>query len=511
MNDNNELLVEIAKLKQINFLLEEKVRTLTEALFGKKSEKTKIDEGPSLFDEAEYIINTNKEPPVETETVTYVRKKPKKGGRKPIPDHFPRTEVVLDIPEEEKVCACGCQMEKISEECSEKLDIIPAKIEVVRTIRPKYACKSCDGVESEGIHPAVKIAPVKPSVLPKTICSSSLLAYILINKFCDGLPFYRQEKLFSRIGIEINRGSMARWSVSAYENIKDFFGLMKDELLKSYMIGIDETRVQVLKEDGKTAESQSYMWVYRGVRDKKVVILFQYDRSRSGYVPDQFLSEYKGAIQTDGYGGYNLIAKSPDITRYGCWAHARRRFVVANDKTTYGEIAGRFVGLINKLYHEERILRESESPPGRITKVRIDICLPVLHEIKSLANEYRDKVLPSSNLSKAIEYMLGEWPTLEKYIYDGNITIDNNLVENSIRPFVVGRKNWLFYDSPEGAEASACFYSLIETAKANGIEPYSYLYYIFDEIPKCKDNTELEKLTPANIDRSKIKPYEIRR
>ena len=509
-NQNAALLLKNQQIKQDNFFLEEKIKLLEHRLYGKKSEKIK-DEGPGLFNEAE--VESAKDLQVsEKETITYQRAKKGQGGRRPLPANLPRIDIIHDLSPEEKICPCSAEMERIGEEISEKLRYTPAKFEVERHIRLKYACKTCEGVESEGIQPAVKIAPMPESILPKTIATVSLFTIIIINKFCDGLPFYRQEKIFMRYDIPLTRSMMARWAVMAYEKMEMLFECMREELLESHFIGIDETRVQVLKEEGKKAESDSFMWVFRGVKkDKSVTLIYLYDKSRSGRVPDEYLSDYKGGIQTDGYGGYNRLAKNPEIIRYGCWAHARRKLIEAEKAGTTSDILNELLNQIKSLYLIEDNLREKKAAPGRIEYVRLYESLPILSRIKKILSENQSRILPKSKLGDAVNYILNEWVNLERYISDGNIPIDNNLVENAIRPFVIGRKNWLFYDTPNGAYAGAAYYSLIESLKANGIEPESGLKYIFENIPSCKIKEDFKKLLPKNIDKAKVKPYRLPR
>lgn len=507
--ENTELKTENSSLKHDKFLLEEKVKDLEHRLYGKKSEKIK-NNSPGLFNEIELEEDKNKKPEeeikVETETITYTRAK-KRGGRRPLPDHLETVEVIHDLSEEEKQCACGCKMIKIGEEISEKLKYTPAKFEKEKHIRPKYACNRCDGIESEGVHPPVKIADPEPTILPKTIATIGLFTKIITNKFCDGLPFYRQEKIFMRHGIDLTRSMMARWAVMAYENMKEFYDCLHEELLKSYYIGIDETRVQVLNEPDKPPDSRSYMWVYRGVNENRVILIYKYDPSRSGSVPDEFLQGYKGRIQTDGYGGYDFFDVDKDIIHYNCWSHARRKFIEAIVVGSKGGLAEDFINLIRKLYEIEKKLKEVNAKPNRIEAVRINKSLPIVMSIFELTEKNRDDILPGSKLGKAVNYLLNRKDNLKRYINDGHIPIDNNYVENAIRPFVIGRKNWLFFDTVGGAEASAGYYSLIETAKANGIEPYSYMNYVFDKAAYCKEKTDYQKLLPMNIDRSLVKPY----
>jgi len=251
------------------------------------------------------------------------------------------------------------------------------------------------------------------------------------------------------------------------------------------------------------------MWVYRGVTDRQIILIYQYDPSRSGKVPDEYLRNYKGRIQTDGYGGYNRLAKSANIIRYGCWAHVRRKFIEAINAGSDGGLSRKFVDLIGILYKIEKDLREDRATPVEIAAMRVKESLPVIMQIKKMAEDKQCSILPKSKLGIAVNYLLGEWETLDKYIYDGVMPIDNNYVENAIRPFVIGRRNWLFYDTQDGAKASAGYYSLIETAKANCLEPYSFLNYLFEKIPVCREKSDYQKLLPMNIDRSLLKTYEL--
>jgi len=504
-----------AKNKQLEidkYILEEKVNYLTHKLYGKKSEKKREDNTPDLFNEAEYSVE-KEEPKQEEETieVKYTRKKGK-NKRKNGWDKLPVKEIIVDIPEEEKTCACGEKMEQIGAETSEKLKVIPMQIEVQKYIRPKYACKCCQGVESEGVHPTVKIAPPKPSILPKSIFTPSLLAFILINKFCDALPFYRQEKIFDRIDVSLSRVSMCNATIKSYSRCNILEELLIKELKKSYYIGIDETTVQVLNEPDKPPESKSYMWVFRGGTKNNPIILFHYDPGRSGSVPKKYLEGYHGRIQSDGYAGYNLIGSQTNIIHYGCWAHARRKFSDAIEASKQKDgLSSEIISLIGQLYKIEDMIKWQEYSTVETMKYRKKNATPILKQIRDKIIENISSVPPQTKLGIALNYTLANWDKLERYTDDGIVPIDNNLVENAIRPFVVGRKNWLFYESQNGARASAFFYSLIETAKANGLEPFSYLNYIFEEIPYCKDEDDFRKLLPIFIDRTKIKNYKIPR
>lgn len=489
-----------AELYQKIEQLEEENRLLRQALFAPKSEKRKPDTlSPqlSLFDIPENPPIDDDEPEEEVVVKEHSRKKK---GRKPIPDHLPRVEIVHDISEEEKSCACGCQLSRIGEEVSEKLDIIPAKIQVIRHIRPKYACKGCEGaLDAEK---TVKIAPVPPQIIPKGLATAGLLAYVVTAKFCDALPFYRQEKQFVRLDIEISRQTMGNWAMLAAEKCQPLLDLLHEEIRGGPLINGDETTVQVLDEPGRAATDKSYMWVFRGGAPKKPVVIYQYNQGRAGEVAKLFLKGYQGIVQTDGYKGYDFLDTWSDILHVGCWAHARRKFVEASKaggSKKNNRRADKAIKLIRKLYRLEKQAKDDKLDLDAIYEMRQLHAKPILATMKSWLDERRGKAPPSSLFGKAVNYCLNQWPRLENYVKDAHAGIDNNAAENAIRPFVVGRKNWLFSGSPAGARASALLYSLIETAKANKLEPYMYLRFLFENLPTTPEN-KLSKLLPTNLD-----------
>ncbi len=260
-------------------------------------------------------------------TVVVPRHERKKPGRKKLPAGLPREELVHDIADEEKICGCGASLERIGEDISEKLDIIPAVIRVIRHIRPKYACKQCEGLETNG--PVVKIAPPPKQIIAKSIVTAGLLAYILTAKFCDALPFYRQERQFERIGAEISRANMCNWAMKAAIACKPVLSLLQQDIRSGPLINIDETTVQVLHEPGRSASTKSYMWVCRGGPPGTPGVMYHYAPSRSSAVAKELLKGYSGAVQSDGYSGYDFLDHIPEIHHGGCLAHARRGFMNA--------------------------------------------------------------------------------------------------------------------------------------------------------------------------------------
>ena len=485
--------------------LEERVKLLQKELFGRKSEKRRPDEDEGgrqlhLFNEAEAFAEEKTQTPLTV--AEHTRQRPK---RKPLPADLPRVEVIHDIDEAEKVCACGAQLSRIGEDVCEKLDIIPAKIQVIRHIRPKYACKSCEGVESAG--PTVMIAPPPVQIIPKGIATPGLLAHVAVSKYSDALPLYRQEGIFERYGIEISRSTMAGWMVKVSQSCEPVMDILYKELRRGPLINIDETPVQVLGEPGRANTTKSYMWVFRGGPQDKPAVIYRYSPTRSGDIPREVLQGYRGYCQTDAFSGYDGLEQAIDgIELVGCFVHARRNFVKVIDargkgaktKTGSAEVA---LGYIRKLYAIEQAARAGELSPSDIQRFRMERAQPVLEEFRAWMETRKNQTPPQGLLGKAINYALSRWPKLIRYLENGHITPDNNAAENAIRPFVVGRKNWLFAGSPSGADAAATLYSLIETAKACGLDPYQYLRLLFEKIPYAHSESEYAALIPQNATR----------
>jgi len=506
-NDVNELKKIISSLtneyeKEIQYL-KEKNKLLLQKLFGRKSEKLTPDDilQGRLFDESEFCFDENKDsdddsPEKLTTVSSHTRRKT---GRKSLPESLPRVDVVHDISEEEKQCACGCEMKCIGEEVSEKLDIVPAKMQVIRHIRYKYACKNCEGSESD--ESPVKVAPLPPQIIPQGIATPGLVAWVLVSKFCDAIPFYRQEKLFNRIGVDLSRATFCNWSISTHKGCSRLLELMMEDILSSPFVGMDETTVQVMKENDRKNTTKSYMWVFRGGTEQHPVIMFRYNPTRgSDFVNSEF-KDYHGIIQTDGYQGYNSLGSKEKVIHAACWAHVRRKFVEASANTK-GEnsFAHGVISMIKKLYEVEADIREKKYNSVEVMKLRNEKSRPVLNKIGEQLEIHRHNIAPKSLTGKAINYTIDLWSKLSVYLDSPIIPIDNNLLENAIRPFVVGRKNWLFSGSPRGAHASAGIYSIIETAKANNLEPYWYLRFLFEKLPACTSDDEIRSIMPNRID-----------
>lgn len=491
--------------KETGILLEE-ISLLRAQLYGRKSEKFKPVDGPQslpLFDMPESTDGIDECEEDETYIPAHNRKK---RGRKALPADLPRIEHIHDIDDADKICACGCELSRIGEEVSEQLDVIPAQVQVIRHVRPKYACKNCEGVEDAG--PTVKIAPVPPQIIPKSIAGPGLLAHILTAKFIDHTPFYRQEKQLIRLGVKVSRTSMCTWAMQAALSCQPLLNLLQDVVLSGHFINIDETTLQVLQEPGRSPTTKSYMWIFRRGDPTKPVLLYQYHPTRSGDVVRTFLCDFQGYVQTDGYSGYNFLDYETNIRHIGCWAHARRKFMDVikaqgkNRKNGSADVAMRY---IRKLYKLEKQARKDKFSVEEIYHMRQTEAKPILEDFNKWLLKKSLQTPPKGLLGKAVSYTLNQWHRLIGYIEDGHLAPDNNMAENSIRPFVVGRKNWLFSGTPDGAEASALLYSLIETAKANKLEPYAYLRYIFDKLPTASSLEDYEALLPWNITPGQMK------
>jgi len=492
------------KQARIDFL-EERIRLLTNELFGRKTEKQLKPDAKQLLLFAEDSVDAHEEAaqPDEIKIPQHTRKKQ---GRKPLPENLERVEVVIDIEEEEKTCACGCELSHIGSDTSEKLEIIPAKILVLRYIRKKYACKSCEGVEDDG--PTVKIAPMPPQIIPKSLATPGLLAHIITSKFEYALPFYRQEKILTQMGIDIGRSTLCGWAIKVAEKLKPLISLLQEEIRSGPLINIDETPVQVLKEPGRSNTSKSYMWVYRGGDPEKPALIYQYQPTRSGQVPLSFLKGYQGYVQTDSYNGYDALGRQAGVELVGCWAHARRNFVkVINAKSSKSKtgLADVAIDYIGRLYQIEKQTKVKKLKPDEIYQLRQEKAKPVLEEFHRWLLAKVDLTPPKGLLGKAINYTLKYWDRLIRYTEDGRLRPDNNLAENAIRPFVIGRKNWLFNGSPKGAEASSNLYSLVETAKASGLNPYEYFRYLLENLPHAEAEEDYRNLLPRNVDPADLK------
>ncbi|TVP82681.1 MAG: IS66 family transposase [Puniceicoccaceae bacterium] len=474
--------------------LEELIKQFNRKQFSPSSEKLSKDQlDLGLFNEAESTAGSE-EPDAEAaapdDTVEVPAHTRRKKPRVSIPAHIPREEVWYELPESERVCPHdGTELKAIGTEDHEQLDIIPAQAKVILHRRQKYVCPCC---EQHHITADKLKQPIE-----KSIASPGLLAYVATQKYCDALPLYRQSEIFKRAGLELDRTNLANWMIRSGQLVQPLINLLQEQLLERPIVHLDETTVQVLNEPGKAAESQSYMWVMGHFEDKPAV-LFHYADSRRQSVPLELLDENVGAIMVDGYEGYEKACNEYRIARLGCWAHARRKLMDAKALQKKGKTGKADQGLafIQKLYALERAIKDQ--PPDERYRRRRQDAQPVIDKLSAWLEKSLPQVPPQSAIGKALHYLHTQRNRLVRYLDDGAYPIDNNRAENAIRPFTVGRKNWLFANSQAGAKASANLYSLIETAKANGLNPYDYLKTVFKELPNAQSVEAIEKLLPWN-------------
>lgn len=418
--------------------------------------------------------------------------RPKRGHRRALPPELPRVELVMDVPEDERQCPCGTPMVRIGEDVSEQLDIIPMQVRVIRTVRPRYACPKGDQAPVQ--------QPAAAQILPRSNFSAGFLAMMAVVKYVDGLPLARFEKVMARHHVDIPRQSMARAMIKLAQALQPLHNLARDTLLEAPVIYMDETTVQVLKEPGRSPTAKSYMWVQRGGPPGRTVVLFDYEASRSGQVPVRLLEGWQGYLMTDGYEGYAPVARLPGVEHLACAAHARRKFVEAKRSSPNGKSARAdyALDLFARLYRIEAKVKDASD--AQRFEARQTHSLPILQKLRAWLDETLPLVTPRSKLGEALGYLYKVWPRLIRYTERGDLPIDNNLLEGgAIKPFVIGRKGWLFSDTPAGAHASAVLYSLLQTAKANDREPYAWLRFVLERLPLAKTVDKIEALLPWNV------------
>ena len=501
----------ISSLKHRVEILEEALRLTKIKRFAPSSEKSGQS---SLFDDAETEATIDFEAVTDetaededfvdtgVNTTPPESRQPKlKTGRKPFSKDLPREQIFIRLSDEEKQGAISTFFTKVKEE----LDIIPTQVRVLEYMQEKAVFLE----SAQANIPRHIIAATLPKhPIPGARGSIELISFVLICKYADGLPLYRLEKILARYGGELSRATLANWMIRLARPLQPLINLIRDHQQAGNIIMADETRVQVLKELGRPATSDKYMWVTLGGPPEQRSILFEYDPSRGQEIPVRLLEGFHGYLQTDGYAGYNEACRINHITQLGCWDHARRKFkeaVDAQPKPKKGKVykaskAEYLLRLINKLYRIEREIKElsaAEKFQQRCKRSRL-----ILEEIKQYLEDNQSKVPKDGLTGKAMTYLCNQWEKLIIYCTHGELNISNILAENAIRPFVMGRKAWLFSDTTKGAQASAIHYSLIETAKANGLEPYRYLTQVLKALPYVDTVEKLEALLPWNFKNS---------
>ena len=483
---------EIDELKRKLEHMNEIFANAQRARFGQSSEKNTyvLHEQISLFNEAESSQNHKAEEPKPDTILIAAHERKKKRSQAEMLNHLPEEEVLLEVPEDQLVCSkCGGKMKPIGKKfLRHEMQIIPKQIKLLAYYAVTYACDRCE--KDTGFAHIISVKPPVP-LMKHSLASPSTVAYIMTQKYVDGLPLARQEKIWAREGVSLSRATMANWVIQCSEVwLKPLYRHMKQELLTHSVIHADETVVQVLKEDGKPATSESRMWLYASAALlRHQVRLFEYQPDRSGKRPESFLKGFTGCLVTDGYAGYNQVQ---NVTHCGCWAHARRKWREAMPDGATVKTSKAAVGFqyCTKLFSLEKKYIYADEKSRK--DYRQNVVWPLLEEyfawLKTLHPE------KGSKLEDAVRYSLNQKQALCAFLDYGDVPISNNLAENAIRPFVVGRKNWLFCDSVKGAESSAIVYSLVETAKANGIDPYEYLLLVLSLLPQLGKSPAHEKL-----------------
>ena len=477
----DELKKENISLKTLVKYYEEQIRLLQQKRYGKSSEKTDPRQ-MLLFDEAETEADHRKPEPT-LEQITYVRRK-RTGKKEEDLSGLPAEKVVHTIPEEERICPeCGGVMHVMGHsEPRREIEIIPAQVKVTEHVREIYACRNC---EHNGTSVPIIKAPMPEPVIKGSAASPSSVAHIMVQKYVNAVPLYRQEMDFIANGFTLSRQTMANWMIYCVEHwLKPLYELMKSFLMKEEVLHADETVLQVLHEPGRASRTNSYMWLYMtAIYATLQIVLYEYQETRSSSHPKRFLENFNGFLHSDGYSAYHTLP--PRITVCGCWAHARRMFADALKAAPPDERSGAAsqtgLDFCNRLFALEREYDKECLTPEERFQARLERSKPVSDALFAWAGSV--SALPKSVLGKALHYLFEQRPYLENVYKDGRLDLSNNRAERSIKPFVIGRKNWMFSASPKGANASAVIYSIIETAKMNKLKPFEYLKHIFETMP----------------------------
>lgn len=471
-----QLIAARAEVASLKFQLAE----LKRMIFGAKSERFigATNDQPTLFEiPATQTINQPKE------EISYTRNKPqekKQPLRMELPAHLPRRDEVIeptDLP-------LGAK--KIGEAITEVIEYEPASAYVRRIIRPKYIVEQTD----EETNIVIGALPSLP--IPKGNAGPSMIAHLLVSKFVDHLPFYRQVQIFKRQKLEIAESTINGWFNAGCELVEPLYTALKRRMLESDYLMADETPIPVQTKDKPRATHKGYHWVYYDPVHR--LVLFDYRKTRGREGPDEMLKEFTGYLQTDGYNAYDHFGNRPQIKLLACMAHARRKFEHAKENNPL--LAGQALEMFRKLYDIERQARENQLITEDLKALRLEQSKPILQEMESWIREQILVVPPKSAIGMAMAYTLNLWPRLVRYIDDGRFHIDNNLIENSIRPVALGRKNYLFAGSHEAAQQAAVIYSILATCKLHQVEPFAYLTKILSIIPDYPAN-QLHNLLPG--------------
>jgi transposase len=512
LKQNESLAGELRVTRTERDLLKEQLNKFKRQLFAASSEAAGQHQKDMFFNEAESLGAQSAPAAEETDEdkIDVPGHKRAKRGRKPLDPALPREVVRHELPENERMCPHdGAALREIGVEVSEQLDIIPQQVRVIRHERVKDACPCCDG--------GMRVAARPAQIIPKGLFTESALAWIATSKYLDGLPLYRQAVLLGRFGgTDISRNTVAGSMVRVGQLVQPVVNLLRDELLDAPLVFGDETELQVLKEPGRSAQAKSYVWAQmtdHSGRDGTgpPIRLFTYSPSRSTKTA---MTLYAGirpdaVLMTDGYDVYDTVADTNHLVHLGCWTHCRRYFhdalqALPKDQRKPDHLASKFIALIGKLYEVEAQAKRDGVDADELGRLRQHASVPVLADVEGLLLANVHAVLPKSLLGQALHYLASQWSKLKRFVEDGRYSIDNNVQENAIRPFCVGRRNWLFADTVAGANASANLYSLLQTCQVNGIDGYRYLRALFTALPKAQTVDDYAALLPWRINLSAV-------
>ena len=472
-----DLLAKTKELENENIILKNRLAKLERMIFGSKSEKfISPDNQLSLsFEQEQTSITAD----LEQETITYKRKKKKHPGRHTLPEHLLRKQVIIEPAEDVSGLKC------IGEEVTEILCRVPGTTFVLQYMRKKYEKSTGDGI---------LIGELPSRALPKSIAHESLLADMLVKKYVDHLPLYRQAQQYKREGVILASSTMSDWVSKVCKLLEPLYAELIKEIKQRDYLQADESPIQVLDKTKKGKSHRGYQWVY--LTGDQSLVLFDYQKGRGRDGPRKILEKFQGYLQTDGYAVYESYGKKPGVTLIGCMAHARRYFEQALESDK--QRASHVLAQLQLVYHIERQIKEQQYGWGKTKQTRQQLAQPALESLYQYLIKAQKEVLPKSPIGKAIQYSLVRWDKLTHYLGHGGLHIDNNKIENMIRPLALGRKNYLFAGSHQGAKNAAIIYSLVGSCKLNDLNPYEYLFAVLDKLPDYSVN-KLNDLLPCNL------------
>jgi transposase len=477
---------EIVELEKQVSWFKQQFKLASQRQFGKSSE-TSSSMNLSMFDEKMTANNTDADASTKEESITYTRKKKKSTGRHFDVSQFPKEQKIHDLEESEKICSCGNLLTKAGEDSSIQVDHIPETFQVIEHITLKYCCRQCETIQS---------AKKPETAIPKCMATAGFIAEVITKKYEQHLPLYRQSKIFARLGAVIPDNTLGNWVMRAADALLPLGQALRGQIPTVKVLQSDDTKVKTLNPN-----KEGYLWGYHGCDAENRFIFFEYSSSRAACVPNETLKNFTGLLQTDGYSGYNDLRAKPSVENFGCWDHARRKFtdvIKVADKNKNGKAAQLLVP-INRLYEIEREAKEMSFAERK--SHRQEHAKPILNFIHDEILQI--DALPKSLLGVAVTYIKNQWAYLSKYIDYGEVPISNCWMENQIRPFAVGRRNWLFTGTPESANKAALLYSLIQSCRMNKIDPRKYFEYVLNMSNAMRRNDiSPTSLLPQFIDKS---------